>query len=306
MGFSTSAVFFLLLTTGLAMGMSLYTTRGEHIEEIQKAEAEFTAKMDEEIHTSITILKYDIPYNYTYDFTIGRQADKWAARKPDELTNPPSTGPFIYDETEFSGDMYDDIEASDDDSANTDITNKRYATHHFIFTINEDPADIYNLSVLWEGFGTQNPAYVYIWNYDSQSWELIGVGTDTSSDNVITKDFIVGDYDLAGYIDASGYLHMVALSYETSGTRRLRTDFVRVNVSIGGIWIQNTGETTLDPDYVMLFSDGAAVPQQLYSVFVDGGYWDPGEVLRISYNSTDVSEIKVTVENGVTDTFRVR
>ena len=306
MGFSASAAFFLLLTTGLAMGMSLYTTRGGHIEEIQKAEAEFAAKMDEEIHTSITILKYDIPDNYTYDFTTGRQADKWAARKPDEPTNPPSTGPFIYDETEFSGGMYDDIEASDDDRANTGITNKRYATHHFIFTIDEDPADIYNLSVLWEGFGTQNPAYVYIWNYDSQSWELIGVGTDTSSDNVITKDFIVGDYDLAGYIDASGYLHMVALSYETSGTQRLRTDFVRVNVSIGGVWIQNTGETTLDPDYVMLFSDGAAVPQQLYSVFVDGGYWDPGEVLRISYNSTDVGEIKVTVENGATDTFRVR
>lgn len=304
MGFSASAAFFLLITTGIALGVGLYTTRGEHITAIQDALEEQAAKMDQDIHTSITIVKYSPPGDVLYDFTTGRRVDKWAAYKSNEQTNPPSTGPFIDGETEFGNAMYNNIDTSDDDWASTSINNGLYATHHFLFTIPQNLSEIYNISVLWEGHGTANPAYVYIWNYASSAWELIGTAPILGSDNVVVKDLVTGSFSPADYVDSNNFLHIVALSQRSGPPANLRTDYVRVGVSYGGIWVENTGESTLDPEYLVLFDNGAFVSLPGSAFTVDGGYWEPGEILRVNYSlSVLPRQVKVAAENGVSDTY---
>lgn len=305
MGFSTSAVFFLLFTSSVALGLEIYSLQVKHFDATKMFLDDRSVKMKDEIHTFIKIIKVTTSGSSYYDFATGRKIDKWAARKADEPVRPPSTGPFISGETEFSNNEYVKIGDSDNVRVSTDITTGSYATHHFIFTIDEDPSDIYNLSVLWEGYGTQNPSYLYIWNYASNGWELVGVGYSTNSDNILVKDFIVGRASISDYIDSSGYLHLVVMSYESGGNRKLNTDYVRVAVTTGGVWVQNTGDTILDPDYLMLFHNGVLVSELSYTASVDGGYWEPGEVVRLSYNPKAGDEVKIVVDKGVSDVYRV-
>lgn len=278
----------------------------EYTGEVQEAVEEQSDRIAEEIYTDIVILNYSTPTNMTYDFSTGKRVDKWAAEKKGESTNPPSTGPLISGESDFSPAEYDAIDTSNDNQwADTAIDDDMYATHHFLFTISEDPATIYNLSVLWEGYGTQHPSYVYIWNYDASDWELIGIGTLTEPDNIISKDLTVNSANPPTYIDDSGYLHLVATSYESGGKQKLYTDYVRVFVSTGGLWVKNIGETTLDPSYAVLFDNYEYVEPSTYSATVNGDYWDPTEVLRIAYNApTSISHLfKVTTGNGVSDSY---
>lgn len=306
MGFSTSVVFLLIFTTGMAIGAGLYTTQSEYSSEVQGATDEQATRMTEQIYTDIEILNYSIYVNRTYDFSTGAQVDKWAAEKTDELTNPPSTGPFISDERNFDIDDYNAISVfpPNNNRADTTIDVNRYAIHHFLFTIYEAPEAIFNLSIYWEGYAEQYPTYVYIWNYAS-GWELIGIGTSTSSDNVITKDFTVNNANIANYIDEYGYLHLVATSYASIARQELYTDFVRVFTEIGGLWVKNTGEITLEPDHAVLFDNSAYVASSQYATNMAGEYWEPGEILVIKYNPDPGSHLfKVTTENGVSDSYR--
>jgi archaellum component FlaF (FlaF/FlaG flagellin family) len=303
-GFSTSVAFIILITAGITAGLGLDSILTAYSNSVESAGDEQSDRMEEQIYTDIVILNFSASANATYDFSTGAQVDKWAAKYKKEPSNPPSTGPFIDGEDNFGGGDYTDIQTSNDNRADTDIDNGKYATHHFLFTISEDPATIYNLSVLWEGYGKQHPSYVYIWNYDALDWELIGIGTSTSSDNIVSKDLTVNSADPSVYLEA-GNLHLVATSYESSGKQKLYTDYVRVFVSTGGLWVKNIGETTLDPDYAVLFDNSAYIDSSKYSSNVDGGYWDPTEVLRIAYDaSTSISHLfKVTTGNGISDSY---
>jgi len=164
----------------------------------------------------------------TYDFSTGEGSDKWAYEKQNEGSKPPSTGPTISGETEFT--PYTAIESSDDSRYQTAINKNDYATHHFNFTIMESPSNITDIFVLWEGYGTDNPSYLYIWNFNTPGWELVGNGSSTSNDNIISKNFTTNFDD---YIDANGLLHLVSMSGWTMGmsTRYIRTDYVKVDVT---------------------------------------------------------------------------
>lgn len=303
MGFSTSAVFLLLFTAGIATGSGLFATLRGYTDKVQEVADEQSDRMADEMHTAIAILNYSTYANKTYDFWTGQRTDKWAAEKRDELTNPPSTGPFIFDERDLS-DPYNDLRDSNNVWAVRSIDTNKYGTHHFLFTISEDPDTIFNLSVLWEGYGDQTSSYLYIWNYHALSWELIGIGTSNSSDNIVSKDLTINSATIANYIDGSGYLHLVATTYEGSGRRELYTDYVRVFVEAGGLWIKNTGKTTLDPLYVLLFDNSAYIASSQYSTSMPTEYWEPKEVLVLKYNPAPGSRLfKAAAENGVTDSY---
>jgi hypothetical protein len=305
LGISTSTVFFLLLTAGLALGIGLLDAHTASHQEVQGSVAEGRDRLTDEVLTDIKILSFRTPIEVTYDFWTGQRVDKWAAEKPNELTNPPATGPFINDEVDLS-DPYNDIRSSNNVWAEFSITNNRYGVHHFLFTINQNPSRIFNLSVLWEGYGEYGPSYVYIWNYASSAWELVGIGYSTSSDNVVKKDLTVNSATPSRYIDSSGYLHLIATTFALGGDDELRTDYVRVFVSAGGIWVKNTGEKVLDPDYTVLFDNYDYVDEGSYTRSVDGGYWEPGEVLRLGYNPPAGGRLfKVVAENGVADAYRM-
>ncbi len=304
MGISTSTVFFLLLTAGLILGAGLLDAHTAAEQEIQDTIAEKREGLTAEILTDIKILSFSTPSEVTYDFWTGQRTNKWAAEKENELTNPPSSGPFIDEEVDIS-DPYNDLRSSNNVWADVAIDNDRYGVHHFLFTITQDPSTIYNISVLWEGYAENDASYVYIWNYASASWELIGVGPSTSSDNIVTKDLTVNSATPANYVDSGGYLHLIATSYRIGGQVDLFTDYVRVFVSAGGLWVKNTGEKILDPDYTVLFDNDELVDEGSYTRRVDGGYWEPGEVLRLGYNPSPGSRLfKVVTENGIADAYR--
>ncbi|MCG7850062.1 MAG: hypothetical protein MIO93_12925, partial [ANME-2 cluster archaeon] len=167
------------------------------------------------------------PTVHTYDFSTGAGSDKWAYWKENEGSIPPSGGPTISGEAEFTS--YTEIASSDTSRYSTTITRNYYATHHFKFNITENPSTITNIFVLWEGFGTDNSSYLYIWN--APGWELVGSGSSESSDNIISTNFAANFDD---YIDANGFLHLVSTSQRTasgSSTYYLRTDYVKVNVT---------------------------------------------------------------------------
>jgi len=305
-GFSTSAAFIILATTAITVGLGLLGVQNAYSDNVKSAGEEQRDRMADEIYTDIVILNYSTPGNVTYDFSTGAQVDKWAAWNQSTPTNPPSTGPFIPGERDITdgGGNYQTIATSNNVRHSTQININHYATHHFLFIISEDPSTIYNLSLLWEGYATQYPTYVYIWNYDASDWEMIGIGTP-GSDNVVSKDLTVNSANPPTYIDGNGYLHLLATTYASSGNMYLRTDYVRINVSTGGLWVKNIGETTLDPSYAVLFDNSMYIGPSTYSATVDGDYWDPTEILRIAYNaSTSISHLfKVTTGNGVSDSY---
>lgn len=155
-----------------------------------------------------------------YDFNTSAGYDKWAYWKANEDSNPPGSGPNIDDETPFTS---SDLNKSDDEQYETAIAPNDYATHHFNFTIAED--SVSEVTVLWEGHGTGESSYVYIWN--GTEWEDVGNNSATSDSNV-SETFTTNCSD---YINAStGYLHLVATSKRTGGQKFLKTDYVKVEV----------------------------------------------------------------------------
>lgn len=304
MGFSTSAAFIILVTAGVTAALGLQGAFSTYSSDVEGSSAEQSARMTEQIYTDIKIVNYSTYVNRTYYFDSGSaQVDKWAAWNDSQPTNPPPNGPFIPGEVNFANNQYNQLANPTNSYADTSIDNGRYAIQHFFFTIYENPEAIFNLSVYWEGYGTQNLSYVYIWNYYG-GWELIGIGTSTSSDNLITKDLTVNNADISDYIDKYGYLHLLVTSYESSGNQRLRTDFIKVFTEVGGLWVENTGETILDPLHAVLFDNSAYVPPSRYVTNMRSGYWDPTEILVLKYNPSPGSHLfKVTTENGVTDSY---
>jgi len=173
------------------------------------------------------------PGMHLYDFSTGAGIDKWAYEKSNEASNPPSTGPDIVDEYEFTN--YTEIATPDDVHYSTNIRSgggNRYATHHFNFSIDENPVVITNLYVEWEGYGTRSTSYLYIWNVSTSTWERIGSGLKRDEDNIISKNFVT---DFENYIDGSGFLHVVAVTQRTGGGGKggtiLYTDYVKVEVT---------------------------------------------------------------------------
>ena len=159
----------------------------------------------------------------TYDFKTGAGVDKWAYEKPNVDELPPDN---LAGETPFGS--YTQIASPDDVRYGTSIDRDQYATHHFVFTINERSPS--SLAVGWEGYGTEDISHLYIWNWGTGVWELIGTGDATASDNTINKVFTVGT---GNYIDAtSGALHLIAMSLNEQGggggTEFLYTDFVKI------------------------------------------------------------------------------
>jgi archaellum component FlaG (FlaF/FlaG flagellin family) len=305
LGFSTSAAFILLLTAGLTIGLGFNSILNVYSTTIERAAEEQSNRIADEVYTNIVILSYSLPVNVTYDFSAGRRIDKWAAWNQSTSTNPPDSGPFIPGERDFSDNEYNGIAAPGGGQAITPISVNHYATNHFLFIISQNPETIFNLSVLWEGYGENDASYVYIWNYGASNWELIGVGASTVSNNVVFKDLTVNNANPSDYINRNGYLHLLALSYANTGNQNLHTDYARVFLSMGGLWVKNIGETTLDPTYAILFDDSNYIDPNKYLISVDGGYWNPGEVIRVTYNASMTSGhlLKITTGNGVSDSY---
>ncbi|MCK5217326.1 MAG: hypothetical protein KAJ93_06040 [Methanosarcinales archaeon] len=158
----------------------------------------------------------------TIDFKSGGGEDKWGYETGNEGSNPP-TGLDITGEAASMN--YLAVANSDDGRESQLITKNYWATHHFKFTV--DSATLINFTAYWEGYGNQYSSHLYIWNFAGSSWEIIGTGANTATDNIIQKAFTV---DLNNYINQDGYLHLVATSFRDAGpSKYLYTDYVKID-----------------------------------------------------------------------------
>ena len=193
------------------------------------------------------------PISSTYDYSTGNGTDKWAYELADAGLLPPGEGPSLTGETAFSS--YTEIAASDDIKYTTSHQKSQHATHHFNFTIAENPAAITELYVEWEGCATSETNNLYIWNFSSLGWELVGSGANSApTDNVISTTYTTG---FSNYIDVNGYLHLLAEYIAGTGAaaRIFYTDYVYVDVTYSDTTVTiinpknktyNTASLTLD------------------------------------------------------------
>jgi PGF-pre-PGF domain-containing protein len=131
-----------------------------------------------------------------------------------------------------------------------DCTSK-YNTHRYEFTINESAANIRNLKVTWEGSAVNAAitARLYIFNYATSTWELVGSNTKNAVDREITGTFTTG---ISNYIRNSK-LNLLAMAdvFTFNGFGSLEADFVpewlsadyvSVEVTVGGLPEQDIAE----------------------------------------------------------------
>jgi agmatine/peptidylarginine deiminase len=120
---------------------------------------------------------------------------------------------------------------------------QRNSTHVFEFTVYEDPAEIDDIEVVWEGYAEScAQVELYVWDYVEEQW---GDGTGLSAQNRF-MDNLAGNHDavLTGnirsdferYIDASG--QMTFLLYAERNESRTFHDYMAVTVS----QIQDSGD----------------------------------------------------------------
>ncbi len=113
-----------------------------------------------------------------YDFSTNAGVDRFAFGVEIPKTPVPPTVNDI-PSTEFSAADYTAVAFSDDSrhSAGISATNQLRAAVRFAFTIADDPADITQIDVLFEGGGEGaggNNIRVHVWNAVTSSYAIVG------------------------------------------------------------------------------------------------------------------------------------
>jgi hypothetical protein len=212
---------------------------------------------------STTVFQISPTSQTIYDFSTGAGVNKfgyghqtlsWA-----QINNirTPVTTPI---ETLVSG-AYGKIAYSDATGGDTDLN--RYispnpqsayeSTHIYEFTINEDPAEIDDLAIHWEGYAKScTQMELYLWDYTAGQWcDTTGhYGQNRFIDNWAgTRDGYLDIHirsDFSRYIDTNGQL--TTLLYAHRATYASYHDYVAITASI-------VGEINPDQSFVTLTNE---------------------------------------------------
>ena len=113
---------------------------------------------------------------------------------------------------------------------------QRNSTHVFEFTVYEDPAEIDDIAIVWEGYADRcTQVELYVWDYVEEQW---GNGTGISGQNRFmdnwagNRDALLNGNirsDFERYIDSSG--QMTFLLYAERNASRTFHDYMAVTVS---------------------------------------------------------------------------
>jgi hypothetical protein len=179
---------------------------------------------------------------YDFNGTTAPSSHQIACSKTgmqDGLDGPPHTGPTIENATEFTTSDYVEIYKPDDARAEVRSSVGR-PLQYFQFDIRENLSDIRNVFVRWYGHASNAPVDLYIWNYNTTAWELVGVNRITATDQPISKTYI---NDVSKYFDpATRQLSLVAVTRTATLARQsLSTNYVQIKVG-------NPSTTTLQDD----------------------------------------------------------
>jgi len=167
-------------------------------------------------------IEWIVPVLSEQTFEVGAGIDKWAYEGPGANDNPPSG----LSGTEFTS--YTEIASSNDVRYTTTGGGARNNPfHRFEFTIPESVSSINKLDFYWEGYGDAGRSSLYVWNFNSGTWELLGSHSNTTIDGIVNASKTT---DFTSYINASGFLELVAVDVRNKPTF-ISTDYVYVNVT---------------------------------------------------------------------------
>jgi len=161
----------------------------------------------------------DVPF-ILYDFTNSIDNTAYFGTISEQ---PPQTlaigDPFPYSNYDGSG-TYTNISSSDDERAWFGPSEGYSDYHRFQFKI-LDPVDtISKIYVEHEGYANITDMNIpglklYIWNYDTSSWEYLDEHDEGAADGIANATIFNG---FASYINASGYIHLLAQAKENMGS----------------------------------------------------------------------------------------
>jgi len=180
------------------------------------------------------------------DFKAGGGADKfgWGHQTPSWSSVTGNRTPVTTELPDLLADAYARLAYSDATGGDSDpnryispyLTSGYESTHVYEFTVDEDPANIDDITILWEGYADQcTQAELYVWDYDQGQW---GDGTGLFDQNRY-MDCWAGNRDgyLRGslrtdfdrYLDANGVLTM--LVYAERRNDETYHDYMSVTVT---------------------------------------------------------------------------
>jgi len=137
-------------------------------------------------------------------------------------TDPPSTGPEIGTQDT----TYTATSASDDTRWNPNSVKNTYLYRRFKFTINDTSDNVVALTFSIENYGSAYVSKVYIWNYTSSAWNMIGLQSmypaDTDMHGSVTN--------VAHYISSTRNVNLLVTSYSDNSADNLFVDYVYLRV----------------------------------------------------------------------------
>jgi len=177
--------------------------------------------------------------NVTYNFSgITNPSSSNKAESGTNDDRPPLT--FVTG-TEADIGEYGQINSSDDTRWAFSSGLQKYEWQKFRFKINESPTSINSLFVYHEGSAskTVEGRALYVWNVSGSKWLEVGnddnAGTSDSILNITYTDLTTNLSNLINITDSTLYLLSESKGKGIAPT--IRTDFVYINVTIGGSFI---------------------------------------------------------------------
>jgi len=172
----------------------------------------------------------------TYDFSNGAGTDKWAYRR--QISQRPPLVNYL-PSIEFNANQYNLISADDGLRQSERANIGYYASHRFVFSINE--GNITSLHILWNGIGRNDwifggdGATLYIWNYTSGSYELWNTTTSATEVNLEVNI----SSGINNYINKNLTIlveqNLPSFRFFFNFYSRLQTDYIKIDVTyIGG------------------------------------------------------------------------
>lgn len=191
-----------------------------------------------------------------YDYASRDQGTNIWAYDGQESSGPPSNN--ASPSSTLSAGEYNDIEADDSDSHSINTSsNNRHSTMRYVIEIDEDEADVSQLTVSWIGrnyneHGSRDDGVtLYIWNYSDGSYEQLEASADTESQVTLSGTITTDITDYIGGASDDTVILLAQSSDRQSGNRDniLYCDYVSLSVSAGG----GAGGDEGSPNLIVLY-----------------------------------------------------
>lgn len=204
-----------------------------------------SADMDQSEAITPAVFQIGPASQTVYDFTSGGGVDRfgWGYQTSswyavDGTRSPVTTDIESHVTGAYSKMAYSDASGGDSDPNRytSDPWNGYESTHTFEFTIGEDPEDIDDIEISWEGYADQcTQVEMYIWDYVAEQWSdgrgFFGQNRFVDSWAGNRDGFLETHIraDIGRYIDVSG--QMTLLLYAERGSDKSFQDYLRLVVS---------------------------------------------------------------------------